>query len=149
MQLSQFVAALQADLAAVAAVGDHSTAEAGRRLSVAIEGSVGLRLVDAFASVAVELSGQLPEGHVEVRLAGRDPQLVYVADEPGEPSPVADDDPGARITLRLPETLKRSVEAAAMRDGISVNTWLVRTLARAAQSPPGRSGNRLTGYGRG
>ncbi len=149
MRMSQFVAALQADLAAVAAVGDGSTAEAGRRLSVAIEGSVGLRLVDAFASVAVELSGQLPEGHVEVRLAGRDPQLVYVADEPGEPAPVADDDPSARITLRLPETLKRSVEAAAMRDGISVNTWLVRTLARAAQSPPGRSGNRLTGYGRG
>ena len=37
----------------------------------------------------------------------------------------------ARISLRLPESLKTSVERAAEREGISVNAWLVRAVAQA------------------
>jgi hypothetical protein len=44
------------------------------------------------------------------------------------------------------------VDAAAAREGVSVNTWLVRALARAVGSGGGGArrgpGNRLTGFGR-
>jgi predicted HicB family RNase H-like nuclease len=90
------------------------------------------------------------QGHVEVRLAGRDPELVYVDDpEAPEEPPAPGDDLSARITLRLPETLKGSLETAAAREGVSANAWIVRALARALE-PRGarRSSNRLQGFAR-
>ena len=55
----------------------------------------------------------------------------------------------ARITLRIYDSLKRELEAAAAREGMSLNAWLVRALSRSVASPQPRSrGNRLTGYGR-
>jgi hypothetical protein len=71
---------------------------------------------------------------------------VFV-DSPGESAGVAGEDLSARISLRLPESLKSTVEKAAEREGISVNTWLVRAIARAAESRPVHiSGKRLSGY---
>ena len=147
MQLSQIIEALRTDLNAVAAVGDEQTAQTAERIGIALEGSLALRLVDAFSAAAVELNSQLPNGHVEVRLAGRDPELVFVEDapQPAEPVP-ADDAATARISLRLADSLKDQVEAAAGREGVSVNTWIIRTLARAVTQPARRSRNRLTGF---
>jgi predicted HicB family RNase H-like nuclease len=54
----------------------------------------------------------------------------------------------ARITLRLPDSLKGSLEAAAAREGVSVNTWIVKALARGLSSVTvSRVGSRLTGFG--
>ena len=147
MQLSQIIEALRSDLTAVAAVGDEQTAQTAERIGVALESALALRLVDAFSAVAVELNSQLPNGHVEVRLAGRDPELVYVEDtpQPAEPRP-AEDGATARISLRLADSLKDQVEGAAAREGVSVNTWIIRTLARAVTQPARRSRNRLTGF---
>ena len=67
------------------------------------------------------------------------------------PTPsAADETLAARITLRLPEGLKATIEIAAAREGVSVNTWLIRALARAVGSggPRRGPGNRLTGFGR-
>jgi hypothetical protein len=152
MQLSQFVDALRADLTAVASVGDEATAEAAQKLAVALEGSVGLRLFDAFASAALELTAQLPRGRVEVRLAGRDPELVYVEEQeqPGEETEgfePEEDGETARITLRLPLPLKDRIESAAAREGVSVNAWLVRTLRQALIPARMRiSGKRIQGF---
>jgi hypothetical protein len=110
-----------------------------------------MRLMETLGEAALEISDQLPEGHVEVRLAGPDPQLVYVGPEPAEPAavPAEEDGLAARITLRLYESLKRELEAAAAREGMSLNAWLVRALSRSVASPAPRSrGNRLSGYGR-
>jgi hypothetical protein len=150
MQMAPHIEALQSDLAEIAALGDEATAQAAQRLSVALRSSVGLRILDALTEAALELSGQIPTGHVEVRLAGQDPTLVFVAEQEAEAPATAEDDQSARITLRLPESLKARVDAAAAREGVSVNTWLVRALSRAVSSPrPSiRVGNRLTGYGR-
>jgi predicted HicB family RNase H-like nuclease len=95
---------------------------------------------------ALEISGQLPSGHVEVRLAGQEPSLVYVEHEAEGSVAAGEDAMSARITLRLPESLKTSIEAAAAREGLSVNAWLVRALARSVSSPGRRAGRRLTGY---
>jgi hypothetical protein len=150
MKLSQFVDALRSDLTAVAAVGDEATAEAAQKLAIALEGSLGLRLVDAFASAALELTAQLPAGRVEVRLAGRDPELVYVEEEEAEAAEAFEpegDGETARITLRLSLPLKDRVESAAAREGVSVNSWLVRIVRHALM--PGQTrvtGKRITGY---
>jgi hypothetical protein len=146
MEMARFVAGLEADLAALAAVGDDETAAAAERLIQAIRGSAGLRLLDALGQAALEVSDQLPTGHVEVRLSGQDPTLVYVGETEPEPESAPDDGLTARITLRLPETLKTSIEAAAAREGISVNSWLVRALSRSTAPRVQRSGNRLRGF---
>jgi hypothetical protein len=148
MEAAKFVDRLEQDLASVAALGDDAVADAAERLIKALRGSAGLRLMETFGEAALEISAQLPDGHVEVRLAGPDPELVYVPDEPAEPAPMpAEDGLAARITLRLYESLKRELEAAAAREGLSLNAWLVRALQRSVATPPARrTGRRLTGY---
>jgi hypothetical protein len=149
MQIEGYVQALRDDLIRVAAVGDESTARAAELLAVALESSLGRRLQEALGEAALELSGQLDSGRVEVRIAGGDPELVLVQDDGAAAEP-ADEAFTARITLRLPESLKTRLEAAATREGVSVNTWLVHMLHHASE-PRGHSGGsrrRLTGYGR-
>jgi hypothetical protein len=149
MQIEGYVQALRDDLVRVAAVGDESTARAAELLAVALESSLGRRLQEALGEAALELSGQLDGGHIEVRIAGGDPELVFVRDDGAAAEP-ADEPFTARITLRLPESLKTRLEAAATREGVSVNTWLVHMLHQAAEprSHSGGSRRRLTGYGR-
>jgi hypothetical protein len=150
MQIEAYVQALREDLARVAAIGDESSARAAELLAVALEASLGRRLQEALAEAALELSAQLPQGHVEVRVAGLDPELVYVDDEAPASSEVADEALSARITLRLPGSLKSRLEAAAAASGVSVNTWLVQALTRLLEPRPfsGGSRHRLSGFGR-
>lgn len=151
MQIDGYVQALREDLARVAAVGDESTARAAELLSVALEASAGRRLLEALGEAALELNGQLESGRVEVRFAGGDPELVYVRDEEVAPAEQADEAFTARITLRLPESLKNRLDGAASQSGVSVNTWLVQVLVRALEPRTPSSGGsrrRLTGYGR-
>jgi hypothetical protein len=148
MQISVHVEALQSDLAAVAAVGSLEQTETVQRISAALEASVRLRLLEAITDAAHELTPQVP-GHVEVRLVGGDPSLVYVEGEPEHGWQGGEDSLTARITLRLPGSLKAGVEAAASRDGISVNSWLVAAISRSLERRPSvRVGSRLTGYAR-
>ncbi len=149
MQLERFIDALEAELASLAALGDEESQAAAARLSAALRSAAGLRFLDVLSEAALELSSQLPSGHVEVRLAGQEPSLVYVESPEAAAGAAGEEGLSARITLRLPEQLKASVEAAAAREGVSVNTWLVRALTRTVSSPPRRqSGSRLTGYAR-
>jgi len=149
MQIDGHIQTIREDLVRVAALGDESTSRAADLLSVAIEASLGRQIQDVLAEAALELNTQLDGAHVEVRIAGRDPELVLVREDGTVPEPV-DEAFSARITLRLPESLKQRVESAAARDGASVNTWLVQALQRAVEPRRTASGsrNRLTGYGR-
>jgi HicB family len=150
MQIDGYVQALREDLARVAAVGDESTARAAELLAVALESSFGRRLQEALAEAALELSPQLEEGRVEVRVAGGDPELVYVNEAMPAQAEATEEASTARITLRLPESLKSRLEAAAAASGQSLNTWLVQALSRALKPRPTTGGHRrrLTGYGR-
>lgn len=150
MDLSRHVLAIQADLAAAAALGGDEAAEAGRRLSAALDSSLQLRLLDVLTEASLALNAQLSAGHVEVRLAGRDPELVLVEEprDAGEAQAFPGDDTSARITLRLPEGLKVQIEAAAAREGVSTNAWVVRALARALEPRTSRvrGPHRLQGF---
>src|SRR5712691_9036363 len=113
MQIDGYVQALREDLARIAAVGDESTARAAELLAGALESALGRRLLEALGEAALELSGQLEEGRVEVRFAGSDPELVLVRDEAEPALEPADEAYTARISLRLPESLKVRLDAAA------------------------------------
>ena len=126
--------------------GEVQTVVAARRLTDALGSSLRLKVLDLLGQAALELSSKLPSGHIEVRLAGQEPELVFVA-EPGGESAGTGEELSARISLRLPESLKAAVEKAADREGISTNAWLVRSIARAAESRPTQvGGKRLSGY---
>jgi hypothetical protein len=152
MRLSNHVKAIQVDLAAAASLGDESIAEAGRRLSEALESSLHLRLLDVLAEAAADASALVPSGRVEVRVAGRDPELIYVEDEvAGDEAAGAGEELSARLTLRLPDSLKAAVEKAAAAEGVSANTWIVRALARALDPRASRSvrgARRIQGFAR-
>ena len=147
MQLSTHIDALLADLQAAGSLGDENVARAAERLSEAIKGSARLRLLDLLSEATLEVSDQLPSGHIEIRLVGQEPSIVYVEErETAEPA-AADDGMTARISLRLPESLKVAIEVAATKDGLSVNTWLVRELKRAAHRSAHKSfGSGLSGF---
>jgi HicB-like protein involved in pilus formation len=154
VKLQRHLDAVKDDLEQLAALADEQVAEAARRITSALESSVRVRLLDVLSEAATELSGTIEGGRVEVRIAGGDPELVFLEDEQAAaPAAEPGEDSGARITLRLPESLKAQVEAAAARDGVSVNSWIVSALARSISTegtrrPTGAGRRRLTGYGR-
>jgi hypothetical protein len=153
MEMAHHVHAIQEDLAAAASLAtDEATVEAGRRLTQALGSSLHLRLLDVVSEAALALSGSVP-GRIEVRLAGRDPELVYIEEEEEEEperahTTGADDAFSARITLRLPEGLKAQLEVAANLEGTSLNAWIVRALQRGLEprTRSVRTGRRLSGY---
>jgi hypothetical protein len=145
MDIDGHIEALAADLATTAGLGDDVTLRVADQLSLALLPAFRLRVQDILAEAALELNNQLPNGHVELRLAGGDVGLAYVEDH-GTAEPAGDDAQAARITLRLPEALKARAESAAGAEGVSLNTWLVRATARALDRGRGGRGRRITGY---
>jgi hypothetical protein len=152
MDISPHVEAIRSSLAAVAG-DDETTAATAERLALAVGPAVQLQLLDLLSQVALEITSQLPSGRVDVQLAGRDALLVFSdpTSEAGSPGPGAgDDDSGtARITLRLPESLKTAVETTAAQAGQSTNAWLVGAVRRSLEPRPSHrrsGGQRLTGW---
>lgn len=147
MDITQFSDALRRDLRAAAEAGSDEVRAAAERLALALDPAVRLTLMDALSQAAAEITSELRGTSVELRLKGREPVFVVVGDASDaartEGSDTADelsDDPGfdadddvvARITLRLPESLKVRAEELASRRGQSLNTWLVNAARSAA-----------------
>ncbi len=151
MQLDSHIHAIQQELAATAALGDEATSEAARRMSDALAATLHLHLLDLLGEAALEIGGQIDSGRVEVRLAGREPELVVITDDVPDSTQFGfGEESSGRITLRLPESLKSGIEAAAAREGVSTNAWLVRAIARTLeQRPSKKSRNRMQGYAQG
>lgn len=154
MELQPYVDAVRHELdVAAAAAGSEAQALAGR-LSAALEPAMRLALLEALSAAAEEITRELAPRSVEVRLRGREPEFIVSdpRDEPAEdPFLTVDDDGGGtwRVTLRLPEGLRAAVEAAARRDGSSLNSWLVRAAAAAVQStrqPPSTTRHHVSGW---
>jgi hypothetical protein len=152
MDLTRYVHDLQQRLATAADAGGQDARDLAERLTAPLDAAVRLVLLDALSAAAGEISAELAPGSVDVRLRGGEPEFVVAAPvAPVEPAPAtapaspsigpADADAGGatRTTLRLPDHLKAQVEVAAARDGISVNTWLVRAVAAALEQPTGRA----------
>lgn len=156
MELTPFVEALRRDLSAAGEAAGAEVREAVQRLSYALEPSLRLALLEALGAAAAEITAQLDAAVVEVRLRGRDPDLVVSGvGEPvaasSRPGPLTEIDEGtSRISFRLPESLKSRVEEAATADGLSVNAWLVRAVAQTLDAPTAaptiRAGRHISGW---
>jgi len=168
MDLTDYVDALRGSLTTAAAAGGAQAQETARLLADTMEPAVRLALIDALSAMAAEVTATLDGTSVDIRLRGRDPEVVVVpaVHEP-EPETVteaaegADEGSTVRISLRLPEGLKGRAEVAAATAGTSLNTWLVRAVAGAVHTPPplpplppvppvppGRGPRRYTGFAR-
>lgn len=149
MKLTTYVERLEVGLRTAAAAGSSpDVVRAGELLGAALLPSARLVFLALLETAAAEVTAALPAGSVELRLRDGEPELVVVA-EPEPAAPPPDGEGTARITLRLPETLKVRAERSAGADGVSVNAWLVRAVARAVDHQGGRSSRRITGFARG
>jgi hypothetical protein len=167
MELAPYVDALRRDLAAAAEAAAADVRDAATRMSYAVEPSLRMAMLEALGVAAAEITEQLPAGAIEVRLRGRDPEFVVnepamqaepMAEEHSGPSAAEAEEGVARVSLRLPESIKTRVEEAAAASGLSVNAWLVRAVTQMLDAPPDRSsrstrearviGQRLTGWQR-
>jgi hypothetical protein len=143
MDITPYVERLRHDLAQAAAAGDEQVRDAADRLALALDPSMRLALMEALSQAAAEITTEMRSGSVDVRLTGRELEFVVehpvTADRPPATTqpPVADDetDDGAtaRITLRLPESVKAKAEELAGRTGSSLNTWIVNVLRAASR----------------
>jgi hypothetical protein len=156
MDITPYVENLRHDLAAAAEAGGPEAREAADRLALALDPAVRLMLMDALSQAAAEITSELPAGAIDVRLRGREPQ--FVVDVPTQPmgstaptppvAPVpptpptapagdtdeeAEEDSVARITLRIPESVKYKAEELAAKSGHSLNSWIVNVVRAATR----------------
>jgi hypothetical protein len=147
MDITPYVESLRKDLTAAAEAAGPEARAAAERMMFALEPAMRLVVMETLSHAAAEITAELPAGLVEVRLRGREPELLVdvpavPAPEPQEPiGPQADDevesdDDGviARVSLRIPESVKVRAEELAARSGHSLNGWIV-TILRAATTP--------------
>lgn len=139
--VARFEAALTSQVGL--AGGDPAVEGAARALREALRPATRQLVVDLVEQAAAEIDEQLPYQRVEVVLRGGELALAVRADEEAERRPAAED-LEARVTLRLPPSLKGAIEEAARTAGESVNTFLIRDLSRLT-ARPGRVGNRMRG----
>ncbi len=141
MDITPYVDSLRRDLVSAAEGAGPELQQAAERLAFALDPAARLALMEAISQAASEITAEMPDGGVDVRLDGRDldfvvhaPQAVPAPPLPPPPptAPEPEDDGGvSRITLRLPESVKTKAEDAAASAGQSLNTWLVN-IVRAA-----------------
>src|SRR3954468_19025459 len=157
MDITPYVESLRHDLAAAAEAGGPEARAAADRLALALAPAVRLMLMDALSQAAAEITSELPAGAIDVRLRGREPQFVVDVPTapmapmaPTAPTPPtaptaptapadeaedaeAEEDSVARITLRIPESVKYKAEELAAKSGHSLNSWIVNVVRSATR----------------
>src|SRR3954454_7174796 len=135
MDITPYVESLRRDLLAAADAAGPEARAATERLSYALDPAARLALMEAISQAAAEITAELPDGGVDVRLNGRELEFAVHAPPaaapttlpptPADADEAEDDGSVARITLRIPESVKAKAEELASRSGHSLNTWLV------------------------
>lgn len=149
MELDRYIEDIHGQLDAAAQAGGEEARELADRLTAPLDSAIRLALQDALAAAAEEITVELAPGSVELRLRGREPEFVVTpppvdptGDEAGgadattsvwPATPDGEEGTVSRINLRLPEHLKARIERAAADEGLSVNSWLVRSSAAAVE----------------
>lgn len=154
MDLQPYVDSVREDLVIAAKAGGSEAEELADRLTAPLDSAIRLALLDALSAATEEITRELAPASVDVRLRGREPEFVVsrpASQQQAEPAFAIDESAGTwRVTLRLPESLRAIVEAAAGNDGISLNAWLVRAAAAAVKKPSSSttfgSGNTISGW---
>ncbi len=157
MDITTYADRLREEVGAATALGGADVVAAADRLLLALDPAIRLVLLEAVSDATAEISAEIPEGGVDVRLRGRDLKFVVETVGPDAVPAPSSTDPGSesdegdqvRITLRLPDTLKSRAEEQAAERGQSLNSWLMDAVRSAATGPPqlpGRPGRRMAGW---
>lgn len=160
MDLQPYLTAFSEDLARATALADDHTREVAGRVATAIEPALRLALVQALSDAAASITSELDGAVVTIAMEGRDPVIavhggqVGAAEPPTPAAPAEEDDTDtARVTVRLPASLKGQAEGRAAQADQSLNTWIVQAVRRAlAPAPPsaplapGARSRRVTGW---
>ncbi|CAB4722782.1 MAG: toxin-antitoxin system HicB family antitoxin [Actinobacteria bacterium] len=145
MDITPYVDHLRRDLLAAAEAGGPEVRAAAERLGFALDPAMRLALMEAISQAAAEITAEMPVGGVDVRLDGRELAFVVDATPPAPMAPMAPPPPPpppgpedaeeglARITLRIPESVKAKAEELAASSGHSLNTWLVNVVRGATR----------------
>ncbi len=150
MDLETYIESVRRGVQNATALADDQTRSVAERLGATLDDAGRLALIAALSDAAAEISRDLSPGSVELRMSGTRPEFVVTPapsqlagaddehDEDDEPEQSAEDhvaadadEPTARITLRLPVSVKAKVDEAAAAEGLSANAWLMRTVLGA------------------
>jgi uncharacterized protein (DUF1778 family) len=153
MQLEHHLVQVLEQLSAAAALGDDRAREIAGALATAATPAVRLAMLNAISEAAAEITAALLDypgsPAVTVRLDGDEIAVDIHAAAPAEEPRRDEGEPNARISLRLTETLKAEIDAAAESEAVSVNTWLVRAASAALRPGPFGSGSGFDAFGPG
>jgi len=164
MDLTPYVETMRSHLLTAAAMGNEQARDTARLLADALEPGARLALTNALSAFAAEVTAAWGAGSVEIRMRSGEPEVVVTAEtvaptatEDTFVNVEADEAGAARVSLRMPESVKSAAENRANESALSLNAWLTRTIAGALSrvppppAPPGPPlppGRRLTGYHR-
>ncbi|GAA1428105.1 hypothetical protein GCM10009616_06960 [Microlunatus lacustris] len=163
MELSPYVESVRRGVSDTAALADEHTRQVAERLGAGVESATRLALMQALADAAGEISVELAPGSVDLRMQGAEPtfvvtlppsaaQAVTVLEPPDEPATedplTADaDEQQARVSLRLPQSVKEKVDEYADVEGVSTNTWLLHRVLEALADRTRGGRGRSQGWG--
>ena len=152
MHVDAYTETLRRTLVETSSLGDDRTQDVARSLAAALDPALRLVALQMLTDTADELNGELDGAHVAVVMDGATPHLLVTqadrsddreqdhvtgpdchAQTPVQAVSEVAEGPEVRTTLRLPESLKQQIDAAARGQGRSVNAWLVEA-ARGALS---------------
>ena len=116
--------------------GDPGVETAANAVMSALRPALQQAAFSLAEQAALEVNAQLADHRVDVVLSDGEPVLkVSETDSPGHS---VDEDMSARITVRIPESIKALVEDAADGSGASVNQFVVDALSRKVSQKQGK-----------
>ncbi len=111
-------------------IGAPELAEVSTDLMAVLRPALEKAMLGVIQEAAAEISAQLVGQNVEVRLSEGEPSLVISEERTSQA--VDPDELEARVTLRLPSSLKNLIEESASSAGDSINGWVVDALRTRA-----------------
>ena len=160
MHVDAYTETLRRTLVETSFLGDDRTQDVARSLAAALDPALRLVALQMLTDTADELNGELDGAHVAVVMDGATPHLLVTqadrsdereqdhvtgpnrhAETPVHAVPEVEEGPEVRTTLRLPESLKQQIDAAARMQGRSVNAWLVEAARGALSEQSSASGS--------
>jgi len=139
------IIAFEEALGRQAALGGDAADEVAGTMLAALRPAVERLALAIAEQAAAEVSAQLADATVRVTIEDGLPSLQVEGPDAEDGPAYKGKDLEARLTLRLPASLKGEIEAAAGDVGDSVNAHVVETLGRAIQRQRRAAGRRLSG----
>jgi predicted HicB family RNase H-like nuclease len=151
MNISHLTTTFEQDLQRLAKLGGPDMVAVVERLGELMIPILQQRMLEQFGALVTEYNQLKNREELELRVANNQIHMVSQATEP-EPTAETIGDLDARFALRLPSMLKERIDAHATAEGMSTNSWVVRTLNTATTTRPTHTqspfGQTLRGRGR-